>query len=157
IRICFTRKISLQQTFLLLAAMMVVPVLVIGGLDVLINSTMGERLLSESSFSDPSARARLLAWRVFDYMTPDELIFGACPACTTEIQNKMNMHMRLFQIENPWLLMFMHLGLVVWPVWFAGIIALMWRLMRGAPLALKVAVVAYFIIASGNNSFGVKG
>ncbi|MGA3091794.1 MAG: VpsF family polysaccharide biosynthesis protein [Terriglobales bacterium] len=152
-----TRSLTLLQMFLLLAGIIIVPALCLSGLYVLINSSMGERLLTDITFSDSSAASRALAWRVFNYIKPEELIFGMAPSRVIEIMDRMNLSMQLYQIENPWILMFMHLGLVAFPIWLAATFALMWRLMYRNPLAIKLAVVAYLVIASGSNSFGVKG
>ena len=68
----------------------------------------------------------------------------------------MGLSLPIDDIENPWILMMMFLVAVVFPVWFLATLAFAYKLIRGKPLALQMAVVAYFIVASTSNSFGRK-
>lgn len=148
---------SILRTLMVMAALLLIPVACGFGLYGLINSSMGERLLTMSSFQDESAESRALAWRVFEFMRPEEIVFGVESPRVTELTKRMGQSMNIVDIENPWIHMFLHLGLVAFPVWFAATLALIWRLTYRAPLTLKLAVAGYFIISSGANSFGVKG
>jgi hypothetical protein len=150
------RGLSMQELFVVIAAVLVVPLCIAGGLFVVLNSDMGERLMAMRSMQDESAEARLLAFKVFGYMTTEELVLGTTQLRIVEIAYRMGLSLPLSDIENPWILMLMSLGIVVFAVWLPATVAFAMRLMRGQPLALKIAVAAYYIVASTSNSFGRK-
>jgi len=132
-----------------------IPVCLTGGLYALIHSSMGERILAHAQW-DASAHSRALAFMVFDYTKADDIIFGMSTDRIMEIAYRMNLAVPLSDIENPWLLMFMYLGIIAFPFWLLATLAFIYKLMQGKSLALKLAVLAYFITASTSNSFGRK-
>jgi hypothetical protein len=117
---------------------------------------MGERLMNYSSLNDDSASVRLLSFRVFGYMSPDDLLFGVDGDRITAIGLHTGVANPMSDIENPWVLMFMFLGAIMFALWLCGWAATVWRLMAGADVALKLAVIEYFLISSTSNSFGRK-
>ena len=138
------------------AAAIVAPVCLIAGLYVAINSEMGERIAQYASLDDKSAATRALSLLAVGYLRDEELVSGVSTARIEDITTEMSQHYPLVYIENPWVLMCMHLGVVVFPVWVAATVAFFWRLVRHQPFALKLAVINYFLIASTFNSFAVK-
>lgn len=146
---------TLLQTLLILSLTLTAPVVLAGGLYLALDSSMGERIATHAKW-DASADARGLALHAFQYMTPQELVFGASTNRIVDIAYRMNLTIPLSDIENPWLLMYMYMGILVFPVWLATTLLFIWRLMKNQPLALQMAVVAYFTIASTSNSFGRK-
>lgn len=149
-------RMSMLQALLLVAAIILVPAILVAGLNFLIlHSSIGERLAA-SSITDDSADSRRLALMVFDFMRSHEIIFGVAPERIVDIAYRMNLMIPLSDIENPWLLMFMYLGGLMFPFWLLMTGVFVWDLMRGKPMALQLAVVSYFLVASTSNSFGRK-
>ena len=147
--------LGIAQRLLLLSTTLVVPFIVLGGLYLLVNSSMGERLAGHAKW-DESADTRRLAWYALDYMTDVERIFGASPERIVDIAYRIGLALPISDIENPWILMYMNLGAIMFPFWAVGLAAFLWKLMRDRPLALKMAVLGYFVVASTSNSFGRK-
>jgi hypothetical protein len=151
----FNRLTVLQMMLVLLSALLV-PLFCVGLLYGILHSGIGERLMAYSSLSDDSAGVRMLVFRVFDHMYPTELIFGVDGDRITDIAYHTGVESATSDIENPWVLMFMFLGAIMFTLWFCGWSAFVMRLMAGASPALKLAVIEYFIIATTSNSFGRK-
>jgi hypothetical protein len=150
------RGLSLLELLLLIGAVLAVPVCGGMGLYVALNSDMGDRLMAMRSLQDESADSRWLAFRAFDYMSREEILLGATQERMVQIAYRMGLSLPVDDIENPWILMLMSMGVLVFAVWLPATVAFALRLMRGQPLALKIAVVAYFVVASTSNSFGRK-
>ncbi|MGB4100939.1 MAG: VpsF family polysaccharide biosynthesis protein [Alphaproteobacteria bacterium] len=149
-------RMSMLQVLFLVAAIILVPVIIVAGLNFLIlHSSIGERLAA-SSITDDSADSRRLALMVFDYMRTHEIILGVAPERIVDIAYRMNLIIPLSDIENPWLLMFMYLGGLMFPFWLLMTGVFVWDLMRSKPMGLKLAVLSYFLVASTSNSFGRK-
>ncbi len=148
-------NLSMQRVFAMMAATILVPVCFAGFLMLLLDSSIGERLMAAAHW-DESADSRLLALNVFHYMSGDEIMLGMSADRVANITDRMNAVVSLGGIENPWLLMLMYCGAVVFPFWLAATLAFMYRLMRNQPLVLQLAVLAYFLVASTSNSFGRK-
>ena len=150
------RKLTLMKMIGLASAGLILPLVLIGGLIALINSHMGERLMAFSSFDDNSAAARWVIIKAFDYITFDELLFGISPARIEEIAYQLGLILPMSDIENPWVLMFMLLGAIMFPFWLGMTGVFIWKLQNKKPLMLKMVILAYFLIASTSNSFGRK-
>lgn len=150
-----TRRITLLQAILLSAALIIIPVVILGGLYAAINSGIGERIAAHAKWDD-SANSRWLAFQVFDYLTRDEIIFGINAERIIDLSYEMNLSIPLSDIENPWLLMILTLGVVTFPVWFLATMVFIYRLVKGMPWGIKLSILIYFVIASTANSFGRK-
>lgn len=155
IKYIMTKRLSLLQLILLLSVVLVAPLCLFGGLYLALASGMGERLLAHA-FWDDSAQSRTIAFMVFDYMSTEEIIFGIGAERIIDIAYRMNLSVPLSDIENPWLLMCMYLGAVAFPIWLITTFAFIGWVIKGKPIALKLAMLAYFAIASTSNSFGRK-
>lgn len=116
---------------------------------------LGERIMA-SAFWDKSADSRRLVFMVFRYMTPEEILFGVSPQRVMDIVYRMNLVIPLVNIENPWIMMLMQFGAILFSFWFLATLAFIRALIKHQSLALQMAVIAYFAIASTSNSFGRK-
>ena len=147
---------SAPWNFRTLAIAVIAPIILLSGVYFTVHSSMGERIAMLSQWYE-SADSRQLALAAPDYMSEEEIIFGVSNTRIEDITYRMSQHMKLLYIENPWLLMFMHLGVVASPVWLLTTLAFVRRLMKGQPFAFMLAVLAgYFLIASTSNSFATK-
>jgi hypothetical protein len=147
---------TVLQLLLGAGAILVVPVACAALLYVLLHSSVGERLLAYSSLNDESADVRLVVFRVFDHMSFSDIVFGIDGDRILDIAKQAGLQNPNSDIESPWILMFMFLGAIMFALWFCGWAVFVWRLMTGAPLAVKIAVIEYFAIATTSNSFGRK-
>lgn len=148
-------KATLLQSFTISVFGLIAPLCFAALAYLAIKNGVGGRI-AESFAWDISAQSRWLSLNVFHYMSSEEILFGASSARMVEIMYKMSTVMNLTNIENPWLMMFMHLGLIVFVFWFAATLAFIAALLKNKPLALQLAVLGYFAIASTANSFGHK-
>jgi hypothetical protein len=156
VRYFATTRMTVLRLTLVLLAILIVPVVCIGLLYVTLHSGMGARLMAYSSLQDESASVRVLAFKVIDYMTPTDIIFGLDGQRIAELGYHAGVSDPTSDIENPWILLFMFFGAIMFTLWTAGWLGCMWRLMAGADLALKLAIIEYFVVSSTSNSFGRK-
>jgi hypothetical protein len=112
--------------------------------------------MAYSSLNDESAEVRLWSLRVFNYMSPADILFGVDGDQIETITSYAGVSAPSTDIENPWILMLLFLGAILFPIWLMALIACVWRLMSGASPAIKIAIIVYFLIASMSNSFGRK-
>jgi len=154
-KILAQRQWSLRQMFLAAASAIVLPACLAAGGYLILQSGIGERIVTHLQWEE-SANSRWIAFSAFGYMTGPEKLFGVSVDRVVDIAYRMNLSASLSDIENPWLLMIMFLGWLAFPFWLAVTGAFALRLMRNQPLALKLAVIAYFLTASTSNSFGRK-
>jgi len=155
-RYFMTHTLNVLRLLVILLALMLIPIACISLLYAVLHSGMGERLLAYSSLNDESAEVRLWSLRVFNFMSPADILLGVDGDQITTITSYAGVSAPTTDIENPWILMLLFLGAVLFPVWLMGLGACVWRLMAGAAPALKIAVIIYFLIASMSNSFGRK-
>jgi hypothetical protein len=149
-------NLTVLQIIFAVTAVICVPLFCLSLLYVVLHSEIGARLMAYSSGDDDSAGVRFLAFQALDYMTPTDILFGMDGDQITQISLRVGVMDPTSDIENAWILMFMFLGIFMFPLWLGGLAACLSRLMTGASPALKIAVVDYFFLASTSNSFGRK-
>ena len=150
-----SRRYTVQQIFLLIGAVIIAPVALAGILYLSLNSGIGERIAAHGGW-DSSADTRILAFKSFNYMSSEELFFGISPNRLSDIIYRMSLKFNLLDIENPWIIMLMFTGGLIFPIWLIATFAFIYRLLKDNPLAIKMVVIAYFIIGSTYDSFGRK-
>jgi hypothetical protein len=150
------RRLTLARMFLLCAAALVIPAALTGGLYLIVGSGLGERLSSLLSMQDDSADARWVAFKALNYLSPSEMMLGVSTLRTVEIVDRLNFILPMADIENPWLLMLLYMGVIFFSLWLVLLTVYIVSLMRESPAALKMSIVMYMVIASTSNSFGRK-
>jgi hypothetical protein len=151
-----TNQLSVMQLIIGAGAILIVPLVSFGLIYIVLHGSLGERLLAYNSLNDESAEVRMMVFRVFNYMTPSDFIFGSDGDHTLDIANRVGLKNPTSDIENPWILMFMFLGALMFVPWFGALVGYVLRLMSGASPAIKLAVLEYFAVTSTSNSFGRK-
>lgn len=146
-------KLSVLQILLFATGALTVPILLLGFLDLSIHTDIGQRL-RDTPLDDASARARLFAWDVLGRLTPKDLWLGISLHQQAALKDTMSPGHLGVDIENPWILMLIYLGIVGFVIWLAALAAFAWRLMRRTSFALQLAVLSFFIVGSTSNSFG---
>jgi hypothetical protein len=154
---CSARRAVLRRT-LPLRVMVLIPVAACFGLAVSLAisvSGLGERL-ERHFYWDSSAQVRLDQWHVLGLLDTQQLIFGAARQDVLALLEKLRLAYGVPVIENFWLLMFLSLGLLGFPIFLAGLgCLLVWCARQGGGRGLPM-VLAVLAAASTSNSLGRK-
>ncbi|MDE1900764.1 MAG: VpsF family polysaccharide biosynthesis protein [Alphaproteobacteria bacterium] len=148
--------LTVMRLTLALVAALAVPAIAGGALYAALHSDMGARLMAYDSLQDDSARVRVQSWKAPLLLSPEEVFFGVDGDRVDQISQQLDIASPTSDIENPWILMFMFLGAIMFTLWLCGLAAVVRRLTSNASPALTMAVIGYFVIASSSNSFGRK-
>lgn len=122
---------------------------------VVVEYELGERILRHLRWDD-SAEVRLASLSAFDLITPEQLLFGISPQSIATLLHRLNIDPNFEAIENPWVLLILQMGLVMFVPFVMALLGFVWSIGRGAPLAAKISLAVFLIIASTNNSFAGK-
>lgn len=139
-----------------LLALLLVPATCFCLLYGVLHSDMGERLMAYNSLEDDSAAVRVQSWKALDALSPAEMFFGVDSDRVNSIASNLGLDSPNSDIENPWILMFMFLGGMMFVIWVGGMGFFIKALLTDTPPALKIALIEYFMIAATSNSFGRK-
>jgi hypothetical protein len=116
---------------------------------------LGTRL-EHHFYWDPSAQVRLDQWHVLALLDAQQLIFGAARQDVLALLEPLRLAYGVPVIENFWLLMFLSLGLLGFPIFLAGLACLLsWCARQGGGRGLPM-VLAVLATASTSNSLGRK-
>jgi hypothetical protein len=118
-------------------------------------SGFGERLVGHL-YWDPSAQVRMAQWSLLGELDMWQVVFGTPRDQLLLLINPLWLNSGVEVIENFWLLMFASLGVVGFPIFFAGFSALLawcWRRSQATGRTLLIGVV---LVASTSNSLGRK-
>ena len=121
---------------------------------VVLSTGIGERIF-QTLVWDGSANVRVQVWRVFDYISDQDLMTGVSPSTIIAIGTTMGLG-DTEAIENFWLVLLLQTGWLAFPVFLIGILcafAWMWRESSGS---MRVAVLLFIAIGSSNNSLATK-
>ena len=116
---------------------------------------LGERIF-QNFYWDVSAESRLLVFKVFNYLKPEDWLLGMGPVRITEVLDQLKGTTSLTDLENFWLLLLMQLGLGGFLLLSTALLAMIFNLVWQAPPALKLSAVIFLILASTNNSLATK-
>jgi hypothetical protein len=105
----FRERRSLGRMLATAAAIVAMPVLLIGGLYGVLSSTLGERIAAHAHW-DESADTRRHVLKPIEYMNDAELFFGLSPHRLESITERLDQTTGARGIENPWVLMFIQVG-----------------------------------------------
>lgn len=145
--------LTVLPILLIAMAVLIVPIVMLGLLDLSIHTSMGVRL-REASLTDSSARARLAAWDILGKLTSRDLWLGVSLQHEIAIEHMLSPNKLGADVENPWILMLMYLGVVGFLIWFVVLALFAWELIKRVPFAIQLAVVSFFVVGSTSNSFG---
>lgn len=115
----------------------------------------GERIFAHHLF-DKSANARWISFMAFHYMSREEIFLGVSADKILGIVMRINQHYEMSDIENPFIIIMMYMGLCMFGLWLVATLYFIKSLLNHASLLLKITVISYFLIASTSNSFGRK-
>ncbi|MEJ0047284.1 MAG: glycosyltransferase [Rhodospirillales bacterium] len=114
-------------------------------------SGLGDRLVAHL-YWDPSARARLDQFQILNLMDAPQLVFGCRRADLLAMIEPLRLQYGLDVLENFWLLMFVSLGALCFPIFVIGMLALVRSLWRRADAPGRM-MVSRFAFGSFGQQF----
>jgi hypothetical protein len=148
-----TRKLSGGFLAALLAGLFLMPLLLLA---VTAATTLGDRILTHL-YVDDSITTRNIQWLVLDYLNTRDVLFGVDMARLGVLKYQIGLSEATTDIESPWLLMFLNLGVIGFFVYLAALLLFLVHLGRTAntPIGWVLLLVSMVIISS-SNSLGRK-
>ena len=108
-------------------------------------------------YLDDSADVRIVQWRVLSLLNVHDLLFGATGDRIGLLKAQIGLTGVGIDIENPWLLTFLALGVLGFPFLMAALFLFLWHLGRRVDTPIGwLIVIATLLICSTNNSLGRK-
>ena len=120
-------------------------------------TNVGMRIMSHIYLNDNSADVRIVQWRVLPLLNFHDMLFGASLARIEQLKVLVGLTGPGADIENGWLLLFLSLGVIGFPIIAGGLFLFVSHLGKRAdmPVAWLVVIVT-MLISSTNNSMGRK-
>ncbi len=122
---------------------------------IVVSTGLGDRFFQNFAW-DNSASVRFQIWHTLDHFSGLDLWLGLPIQGIDHLAEKVGLDMRFEAIENFWLYQLLLLGLVGFVPFVLGLVLLIVHLVRRAQPMLWLAVVVYFVVASGTNSLASK-
>lgn len=119
----------------------------------LFETNLGARIVELSALSDSSAQARFKIGTIFGFLDSDQLLWGI-PQTDRMIIIDKNPYFSI--IENFWVGWLLNFGLVLFVPLAASFLYFLYGLARGRGMAVSLAIIAFLLIASSNNSLSAK-
>jgi len=116
---------------------------------------LGERIVHEFRWDD-SAQSRLLAFKIFDYASPQELLWGMGPARIEWSLDQLKHSTILNDIENFWILLLLQVGIIPFLFLAGALLSTLASLAWRQPMPLRLAVLVFLVLTSSNNSLATK-
>jgi hypothetical protein len=146
------REINLGFLAAFVGGSIFIPVL----MAVLLTETNVGQRIAEHMYADDSAYARVIQWRVLPLLNLHDILFGVSANRFDVLKAQTGLASGL-DMENPWLLTFLGLGLLGWPLLLGSLFSLMLHLGRRANTGASwMLVTAVLLICSTSNSLGRK-
>jgi hypothetical protein len=123
-----------------------------GGYVLTFGTTLGERIVKLAKF-DESAQTRVDAFRLFDYLGTDQLLYGVDFA---EVNFLLKTYKDVAIIENCWIGILLMLGAVLFVVFALSLLGFFYSIARGRGALALFAIVNFLLVASTSNSLSTK-
>jgi hypothetical protein len=148
-----TRRLEIGFLSAFIAGVILVPALLVV---LTVMTDVGMRITSHL-YLDDSADVRIIQWRVLNLLNARDILFGVSLDGVDLLKAQVGLTAPGDDIENPWLLTFLGLGVIGFPFLVAAIFLFLLHLGRrtNTPIGWLV-VVATLLICSTNNSLGRK-
>ena len=105
---------------------------------------------------DASAQVRLAQWDILTYLDTGQLVFGTPRHELLEFLNVVRLKSGVGVIENFWLLMFLGLGAIGFPLFLITMSALCYWCWRFGSREGRALLISVLLVASTSNSLGRK-
>ena len=148
------REIDLGFLAAFVGGSILIPVLIA----VLVTETNVGGRITEHLYADDSSYVRVIQWRVLSLLDWHDVLFGVNADRLDLLKTQIGITSSgLEDIENPWLLTFLGLGLLGWPLLSGSLFTLMLHLGRRANTGASwMLVTVVLLICSTSNSLGRK-
>ena len=146
------RQLSGKLVASVLLALLVVPP---AGFAVVNYTPIGIRIASHF-FVDESAETRSVQWRVMDKISLQNELFGVPEDEIPFLIKTVDLDQKLGAIENPWLLIYLKLGIIGCTIFLAGMIPLLLQFWSRSTVEGRLVLLAGLVVMSSSNSVGVK-
>jgi hypothetical protein len=118
-------------------------------------TNLGQRIFS-LFFFDESAKARIIVLRIFDLLTPADLLLGIGPRKIEGVLFLLSRTSTVTDIENVWLLFIMQFGLLLTVLFTIAFAGLLYSLAQRQPVEIGLAVVGFAVFMISNNALASK-
>ena len=148
-----TRRLNVGFLGAFIGSVFVLPALFI----LLVSTTgIGDRIMTHL-YLDDSAQVRIVQWRVLGHLNLKEALLGVPIDRVNSLKQQVGLTGIGADIENPWLLTFLGLGLVGFPFLVGSLFLFLWHLGQRAnrPVGWLI-IMATLLICSTSNSLGRK-
>jgi hypothetical protein len=115
----------------------------------------GERLLRHL-YWDPSAQVRLAQWSLLSELTRWQVLFGTPRDDLLALLTPLWLQSGVEVIENFWLLMFVNLGVVGFPIFLVGLLTLLAWCWQRTGVRGRLLLLSVLVVVSTSNSLGRK-
>jgi hypothetical protein len=148
-----TRRLKAGFVGAFIASVVILPAMFIA----LTSTTdIGARVMTHM-YVDDSAQVRLVQWRVLYHLDLHQALMGVSTTEVNHLKELVGLTGPGVDIENPWLLAFLGLGIVGFPFLLASLFFFMLHLGRRADSAVGwLVIIATLLICSTSNSLGRK-
>ena len=123
-----------------------------GGAVLTFGTVLGERIVKLAKF-DPSAQARVDAFKLFDYLNTNDLLYGVDFA---EVNFLIATYQDVQIIENCWINILLMLGAILFVVFVVSLLGFFRSIARGRGAIAFFAVLNFLLVASTSNSISTK-
>lgn len=145
-------NLRLTTVVVMLGVFLVVPAI---GFFVLTETTIGVRLITHA-YVDESARVREIQWMLLANLDLREFLFGMSEDTLVGKALQLGLKFPFSDVENPWLLAFLNLGLIGFLLYITGFMALLLTLWRDTGFYGKILLIDVMFVSSTSNSLGRK-
>lgn len=115
-------------------------------------TVLGERIVALARF-DESAQARVDAFKLFDYLSLNDVLYGVDFA---EVNFILKLDKDVQIIENCWIAILLMLGAILFVVFALSLLGFFRSISRGRGALIAFAVMNFVLVASTNNSLSTK-
>jgi hypothetical protein len=123
-----------------------------GGAALTFGTVLGERIVKLAKF-DESAQTRVDAFKLFDYVSPHDLLYGVDFA---EVNFLLDTYGAVKIIENCWINILLMLGAVLFALFAASLLGFFRSIARGRGAIAAFAILNFVLVASTSNSISTK-
>jgi hypothetical protein len=123
-----------------------------GGAALTFGTVLGTRIVELAKF-DGNAQVRVDAFKVLNYLSPNELLYGADSA---EIKFLIETFKDVDIVENCWVGMLLLLGVILFAVLVVSLLGFLRSISRGRGALAAFAVLNFLLVASTSNSISTK-
>ena len=115
-------------------------------------TVLGERIVKLAMF-DESAQTRVDAFKLFDYLSTSDLLYGADLA---KVGFMLETYKDVKIIENCWISILLMIGAVLFVVFAVSLLGFLRSIARGRGAIAAFAILNFLLVASTSNSISTK-